>query len=344
MKTSTVALLIVIVFVAVSGLATAAPPPLGPFSTTGYTLNLVSIPGYPFPIPDKFEILPSGYTKFQITAQGGPNLDLTNDAQCTALYGAPCNIVCLAATGQACGAAGFFQSPGLVNGDFTFTEWGLADPSFNGANHGDLKINTAGGQVDIRFGGVATFDSVSGSFDVTDATGDYKGIKEEGVYTGDAGYVFTVDYSPLAFTPCSDGNCPQNRCAIFGEQVKLHKDDLKWKIENEGEESVTISNILVNWPEGNGKIEKIKLGGKEIFKGEVGLSSAVPYVPGLYGVFPAPSWQGEERDRQIDKNKKEELKIEFGGEDVSENPWDYTILVSFSNGCAVPFVAFAPAP
>ena len=40
------------------------------------------------------------------------------------------------------------------------------------------------------------------------------------------------------------------------------------------------------------------------------------------------------KDRQIDKNKMEELSLEFDkkGGDISTDPWDYTILVEFGRG------------
>ncbi len=337
-------LLIVAFLLIATGLATAAGPTLEPFSTTGYTTNLVPappIPGFPPLIPSEFQFLPSGQVKFHIAAQGGPAVD--NDALCTALYGAPCNLVCLGFTGQACGTGGYF-----AGGSFHFDEWGVVNPAtFGGANFGNLKISTDEGQADMRFGGLAiptlAGPVAQGSFLVDKASGAYKhDKKEEGIYTGGAGFIFNVGYTPLSFTPCPDGVCP-DRCAVFGAEPKLKKEDMHWKIENEGEKTLTISSITVSWPEADGPITKVKLGGKTLYETPVSNPSVVPGTPGLFAVINT-GWLGEMKDRQIDANKDAELKLEFANKGISDAASDYTLLVEFAEGCAVPFAAFPPPP
>ena len=86
---------VLIVLLAFSGLAAAAGPEPGPFSTTGYTTNLVpsGLPDpYPPVVPSEFEFLPNGYTKFHIREQGEPGG--ANNAFCVAAYGAMCDAVC----------------------------------------------------------------------------------------------------------------------------------------------------------------------------------------------------------------------------------------------------------
>ncbi len=336
-------LLIVAFLLLAAGLATAAGPEIEPFSTTGYTTNLVPappIPGFPPLIPSEFQFLPSGQVKFHIAAQGGPAVD--DDLFCTALYGAPCQAVCFGFTGQACGTGGYF-----AGGSFQFDEWGVVDPAtFGGANFGKLKITTGQGQADLRFSGQAiptlSGPVAQGSFLVEKGTGAYKhDKKEEGTYSGGAGFVFTVDYAPLAFTPCPGGICP-DRCAVFGAaEPKLKKDDLKWKIENEGETALTVSRITVNWPEANGSITKVKLGSKTLYDQPLGSSSVITGVLGLFTVIDG-GWLGAEADRQIGADKHADLQLEFANKEISEEASDYTLVVEFAEGCAVPFAAFPP--
>ena len=215
----------------------------------------------------------------------------------------------------------------------------------------------------MRFGGLANYFGVTGGFAFLDGKGDYKGLKGQGTYTGGAGYVFTVNYTPTVSSP---------PCAVFGDDLKIKKDKLKWKIRNEGTEPLTIESVRLFWSEkyqnkDNAEVlmpalSKVKLGSKTLAGKPItttttmttttsagvrewnivwtriaddGAQDSAPFDPGLH-----------EKDRRIDKNKTEELTLEFDkkGAGISANPWDYTILVEFEGGCAVPFVAFAPKP
>ncbi len=116
-----------------------------------------------------------------------------------------------------------------------------------------------------------------GSFTVLDGEDDYKSLKGEGTYTGDADFIFTVDYEPLDFMPCEGEDCP-DRCAVFGtdykikkdgveiEDIKLKKDKLEWEIVNEGESALTVSAISLWWSAGD-TLDKVKYGGKTVFEG-----------------------------------------------------------------------------
>jgi hypothetical protein len=291
MKKLTRLIVVLFVLAAFTTVASAAHPKPGPFSTTGYTTNLVFNPDLGIPAPSEFELLPNGYFKFHISAQGEVD--------------------------------GYFNQ-----GSFAFDEWGVADASYAGANHGLMTITTDTGQADVRFGGIANYFGVTGSYAFLDGTGAYKDIKGQGAYTGDAGYVFSVDY-----TPCGGKDapaCPTPRCAVFGDDLKLKKDKAEWKITNNGEDAITISKVTVVWPEG--PLAKVKLGEKTIYAGALSAPSAQI----------ATGWTGKDRDRRIAAGKTAELRLEFDAHDISSNPWDYTILVEFAEGCAVSFVAFAP--
>ncbi len=329
---------VVIVLLAFTSIAAAAAgPEPGPFSTTGYTTNLAPNPyppewGLPPLIPSEFEFLPNGYIKFHIRAQGEPGA--TNDAFCQDVYGASCQDVCTApppyGAGKACGTDGFFPA-----GSFTFDEWGLADATYTGYNHGLMNVTTDAGQAEVRFGGNADYFGVTGGFAFLDGTEDYRKLKGEGAYTGGAGNVFTVDY-----TPCGGKDqpaCPADTCAVFGGDLKIKKDKIEWKIDNESAQDITASQVELVWPVTDGPITKVKLGGKTIYKGTLNPPAAT---------IDLSTWDGKTKDLQIGAGKKDEkLEIEFAkGADIGANPWDYTFLVKFAEGCGVPFVAFAPAP
>ena len=320
---------VLIVLLAFSGLAAAAGPEPGPFSTTGYTTNLVSsgLPDpYPPVVPSEFEFLPNGYTKFHIRAQGEPGG--ANDAFCLAVYGAMCDAVCSGFTGNTCGTAGFFP-----NGSFTFDEWGLVDANYAGYNHGLMNITTDDGQAEVRFGGSADYFGVTGGFAFLDGTKKYSKLKGQGVYDGGAGYVFTVNYDPCGGK--DQPACPADTCAVFGGDLKIKKDKVEWEINNEGKKDITTSQVDLFWPVAAGPITEVKLGGKKISAGPLNPPAATIDLSG---------WTGKDKDLRIVK-KGEKLEIKFAKDaDISPNPWDYTILVQFAEGCGVPFVAFAPQP
>ncbi len=317
MKRSTYLTAVFIILLACVSIASAAGPELGGFATTGYTTYA------------NIEPLPNGYLKFHIAAQGEPGG--ANDAFCQAAYGVPCDYVCLGFTGKPCGVDG-----ALAGGAFTFSEWGLGDPlSLAGFNHGLLTITTGADTANLRFGGEAAETAgVAGSFMFLDGSGEYKKLKGGGVYSGNAGYVFTVDY-----TPCGgkgEEPCPANRCAVFGDDLAIKKDKIEWQISNEGEAVITASQVDLVWPVASGPITRVKLGGKTIYEGALNPPTAT---------IDLSTWIGKDKELQIGAGQKnEKLTLEFAKQsaDISPNPWDYTILVKFAEGCGVPFVAFAP--
>ncbi|NOX60654.1 MAG: hypothetical protein GXP42_01695 [Chloroflexi bacterium] len=326
MKTLTRLLFIMAALLLFSGVVLASQSEMEPFSTTGYTTNLVPppvpIPGLPPLVPSDFEFLPSGHIKFRIEAQGGPAVD--DDALCLALYGAPCQSLCIGYTGRGCGAAGYFD------GSFTFEEWGLVDQTFAGVNYGDITMITANGQAQVQFSGQASAAGiVTGSFKADDGDGAYDDLEGEGTYVGNAGYIFTVDY-----TPCGGPGgpaCPVDRCAVFGDELKLKKKRIEWEFENEGERTLTLSSITINWPASNGPITKVKLDGKTI---------SDDILPPPWTTIDLSNWSGKLKDIQVKADEDAKLKFEFLRKPISQAPSDYTIEVKFAEGCATAFVAF----
>jgi hypothetical protein len=315
-------ILVAVVLLTFASVASAARPDPGAFTVTGYAANLVPT-GFPPPLPPllptEFQPLPNGYNKVHLRNQGGPGVD--DDAYCTSTYGAPCQYLC-AAFGAACGVAGGFT------GSFVFDEWILTDATMsNGANHGLMTITTGSGQANLRFGGVFGPTALKASYEFLGGTGEYRGLKGGGTKAGTPGAIFTV-----AYTPCGGKNqpaCPADRCALYGGDLKLKKDKAQWTLSNNGESTVTISKVMVVWPAGGPQLDKVKLAGKTIYE----TPSAAP------AVTIAAGWSGEVGDRQIGAGKQRDLWLEFG-DDISAQPWDYTILVEFAEGCAVPFMAF----
>ena len=116
----------------------------------------------------------------------------------------------------------------------------------SGANHGLQAITTTVGVAQSRFGGIASSEAVTGSFTFLKGSGDYHNLKGEGTYTGDAGLVFTVDYKSCGGK--DNPECPVDRCAVFGDDLKIENDKTEWRIDNEGEATITLSTLFVYWP------------------------------------------------------------------------------------------------
>lgn len=218
---------------------------------------------------------------------------------------------------------------GQLEGTFVMDEVAVGDPSLlAGANSGTMVISTAEGQVNLRFSGPGSALGVSGSFSILDGTDDYKKLKGQGEYAGDAALgAFTVN-----FTPCGgkDGPaCSPNRCAVFGDALRPKNKKAEWRLNNEGESTQTMTDLRVFWPaDANGDLVAVKLDGKEIYDQAVATSGDLLTL------------SGPDRDRQLRAGKNGKLTFEFANGKISEAPSDYTVLVNFAGGCAVPWVAF----
>jgi hypothetical protein len=300
--------------------AGASIPAPGPFSTTGYTTNLVASEEYPYLLPTEYAFLPSGYAKFHIRAQGGPAHD--DDLLCQRFYGVPsCEALC-APFGEACGAHGYFE------GSFAFDEWGIIDPLTGyGANDGLLTVATSGGTTDIRFGGPTDAANVEGSFRFLGGSAEYKNLTGSGSYSGNAGYIFRVLY-----TPCGgDGQpvCPMPFCGAHGESLKLKNAKATWALVNGGQEPVLLNSLLVHWPAENGALSSVRLGGKMLATGPW----PAPWV--LLDLTSAPA-----QDREIRGAKGSTLTLQFERGSISKQAADYTFQAGFAEGCSAIHVAF----
>ena len=319
MKKFLVALTVAFLVLTVLPAGASAPAP-GAFSTTGYTTNLVAIDVYPYLVPAEYAGLPGGLAKFHIQARGGPAY--SDRDLCQAFYGAPCADLC-AAFGENCGAHGYFE------GSFAFDEWGLFDQSTGaGANDGLLAITTKKGTANIRFGGAANATSVGGSFRFLRGAGDLKKLAGKGTYAGNAGYIFQVLYEPCGG---KDGPlCPAAVCAVRGDDLKLKNAKATWVLANDGEERVLLESLLLLWPEANGALSSVRLGGKTLATGR--------WLTGDWVTLDLGSVAA--RDREIRGGKNSILTLEFERNGISDQPADYTFRADFSGGCSAIHVAF----
>jgi len=135
------------------------------------------------------------------------------------------------------------------------------------------------------------------------------------------------------YTPCGgEGQlaCPTPFCAAHGETLKLKNAKATWELVNGGGQPVVLQSLLLYWPEANGALTSVSLGGKTLKKGS----------------WPAPSIllddlsSAPERDREIRGGKKSTLTLEFERKGISDQPADYTFQAGFAEGCSAIHVAF----
>lgn len=164
MKKLTIVICVLATVLALTGVASASRPEPATFTITGYT------PYW------EFGPLPSGRIRLHLTAEGAPG------AVCKEYFGKK----------KLCGISGYFE------GTFTFDERVTFDPDSGlGKNHGIMTITTAEGDVAIRFKGKTDSETVWGKFKVLhkEGTGVYQDLHGKAKYTGNAGLVFTVDFT-----------------------------------------------------------------------------------------------------------------------------------------------------
>ncbi len=307
-------LAVLLILAAWTPAALAGPVRPGPFTTTGYATAF------------DMQALPSGYVKLRIQSQGGAAVGA--DSLCSADYGAPC------------GAHGYFE------GWFFLDEWGLGNPTTGqGVNYGLLTVTTPQGTAKALFGGVADVAHVAGAFTFLSGTGDYAGIRGTGGYTGNTGYdnaagVFKVVYQPWDLW---SGNVLSGyQCTIRSRDSKVKRDRFEWSLDNEGETPVTVSSVLVHWPDSNGALTTITLDGKTL--ATPGLSQRCD--PASHTCWAEVTAVAGDRKNplQIRAGKTGQLTFEFSQTAGRAEPSDYTVLVRFAEGCAVPLVAFPDHP
>ncbi|HUW15405.1 MAG TPA: hypothetical protein VM537_37185 [Anaerolineae bacterium] len=323
-KSTTLLFTCLIMLLMLTGIVSADGPTLGAFSTTGYMLAIEAEP------------LPNGQVKFHLLAKGGGETQ-ADEALCAgiaAFYGIPipnpvpvsiCDSLCRFPAGLPCGAAGFFHGP------FSFEEWGIADPiTFSGANYGVLSVAAANGTAQIQFDGAAAGGFVQGGFTVLSGSRAYKKLQGQGIFGGNAGPVFTVQYVPCG-APGSNDCPPAPACHVSGDGLRMTEQVLGFKLVNHGDVVVTIDSITIFWPDGNGRLKKVS------FDERIYNHSLAPTWATI-----ASGWAGDDDDRELEKGETKTLEFQFQNP-VSTEPSDYIIQVDFAEGCSALAVAF-PEP
>jgi hypothetical protein len=114
-------------------------------------------------------------------------------------------------------------------------------------------------------------------------------------------------------------------CKVQGGAVKIDKNKLEWRITNTGSTDVYLEKIEIAWPDGNGKLKKIKFANHEIYKPDLDPPSAMI----------EEGWRGDLKKRKLKKGKTEKLKFEF--EHDASKTGAYDVTVTFDNGCVIVF-------
>ncbi|MCZ6624954.1 MAG: hypothetical protein O7B35_12105, partial [Deltaproteobacteria bacterium] len=131
------------------------------------------------------------------------------------------------------------------------------------------------------------------------------------------------------------GGGPGKECDVDGKNtLKIDKKKVEWKVFN-GSAKVTINQITLTWPAGNGNQKKIKLGKKTIFDTETSPPLVIPDLSAM----PPLDFRGPLKDREIQSGKDGKFKFEFNSN--ADKSGEYMIVVEFEEGC---FVEFASGP
>ena len=100
---------------------------------------------------------------------------------------------------------------------------------------------------------------------------------------------------------------------------------LKWTMTNNGSGIVTINEVTLAWPDDNGVLKKIKLGGDEIYK----IHEAPPTATIASG------WASTDvTKRQLNPGEQQDLELEFDHDPLTADTF-HTIHVGFAEGCSV---------
>lgn len=110
-------------------------------------------------------------------------------------------------------------------------------------------------------------------------------------------------------------------CALIVlDGFEVDKKDVLWFVTNNSGQTITIVDIYLDWPSAGVILEKVKFGGKDIWK--VGDDAPPTHINS--------NWNGALKDRQLEHGKKEDLKFEF---QEQPGPSGYDLELTFDLGC-----------
>ncbi len=118
--------------------------------------------------------------------------------------------------------------------------------------------------------------------------------------TPPAVYTITVDFAEgctAHYPPAVTGS----GCSLgVANQLSFRNNRVEWDITNAGSGPVTIVSLTLVWPEANGELRKLKLGGNEFFRGQRPPTSTT-----------VENWQRNSSKRQIAAGETRTLLLEF---------------------------------
>ena len=185
MKLVTLVLLVCMMVVTLTGVASAARPVDGKFTIRGFTTSY------------DFNRLPNGLTSYHLVAKSS-NPTPDDRAFCQSNYGMGCEATCRRFLQAPCGVNGIYD------GQFVYEEWGTVDfdPTTedgcgNGTNKGIITIGGSGARTRVVFDGTTTLASVAGQFKANQLPllRPNLGLDGNGAYTGTGGFVFQVTFT-----------------------------------------------------------------------------------------------------------------------------------------------------
>ncbi len=112
---------------------------------------------------------------------------------------------------------------------------------------------------------------------------------------------------------------PPSLCASYGlSNFALNRDQVSWQLQAEEGLATVLQGLTLSWPESNGTLFKVDLGGATIWVGESGSPAMIQ------------TWTGGEASRVIDNNDRIAFRFK---EDARAQ--GYALQILLANGCSV---------
>ncbi len=171
---------------------------------------------------------------------------------------------------------------------------------------------------------LAAVDWLGGAGDRTLAAGQARQLVLELSRTADpdeTGYALGASFAEGAAVDFAPGGA-----CVAGANgwLDFNNEKIEWRLINTGLGDLTIAQITLAWPAVNGDLQKIHLGGDEIFDKSRAPSSTV--VDG--------SWRGGPSKRRLGPGESQDLRLEFEHDALADEA-GYDITVEFAEGCGV---------
>jgi hypothetical protein len=110
-----------------------------------------------------------------------------------------------------------------------------------------------------------------------------------------------------------------------GSSLVLGTKSADWTFSNTGTMTLTIQRVDVSWPSSQGNLSQLSLGASQIWRG-----SDTPTTASI-----SSGWRVGTSGLQIARGGSVQLGLDFSGRDKRDSQSDYSIAVTFSEGCSV---------